>query len=157
MGRENKDYFKNNNKPMSFEDTAKSSNTYESSIDETTATTEESKNESNIGIESKDQEQEVANTTVSEDVEESNSEDDQKQKTEKASDNSKKKTEYKGELGNLLNDVEVGHKFTGFNIDNDIVQRLDAFCEGKPRGTKTKLVNLILRNGLDNIESKGKL
>ncbi|HDA2324807.1 TPA: hypothetical protein ACF9CH_002877 [Staphylococcus aureus] len=155
MGRENKDYFnKNNNKPMSFEDTAKSSNTYENNNEKTT---EGSKNESSIAIESNNQDQEVANTTVSEGVVESNSEDDQKQETEKATDNSKKRTEYKGELGNLLNDVEVGHKFTGFNIDNDIVQRLDAFCEGKPRGTKTKLVNLILRNGLDNIESKGKL
>ncbi|MFU0767362.1 hypothetical protein [Staphylococcus warneri] len=144
MGRENKDYFKNNNKPMSFEDTAKSSNIYENNTNEATIDTEESKKESNIATESIDQKQEATNITVSED-------------NQKAIDNNKKKTEYKGELGNLLNDVEVGHKFTGFNIDNDIVQRLDAFCEGKPRGTKTKLVNLILRNGLDNIESKGKL
>lgn len=149
MGRENKDYFKNNNKPMSFEDTAKSNTIYESNTNEATIDTEESKKESNIATESIDQKQEATNITVSED--------NQKQDNEKAIDNNKKKTEYKGELGNLLNDVEVGHKFTGFNIDNDIVQRLDAFCEGKPRGTKTKLVNLILRNGLDNIESKGKL
>lgn len=157
MGRENKDYFNKNNKPMGFEDTAKSNNTYENSVEKATAATEESKDESNITIESSNQEQEEVNNTVSEDIEENNSEDDQKQESEITTDNSKKKAEYKGELGSLLNDVEVGHKFTGFNIDNDIVQRLDAFCEGKPRGTKTKLVNLILRNGLDNIESKGKL
>ncbi|HEA0113337.1 TPA: hypothetical protein RU532_002641 [Staphylococcus aureus] len=69
----------------------------------------------------------------------------------------KKKTEYKGELGSILNEESSGHKFIGFNIDMDISDRLDAFCEGKPRGTKTRLVNLILRNGLDNIENKGKL
>ncbi|HDD4216998.1 hypothetical protein [Staphylococcus simulans] len=69
----------------------------------------------------------------------------------------KKKPEYKGELGSILNEESSGHKFIGFNIDMDISDRLDAFCEGKPRGTKTRLVNLILRNGLDNIENKGKL
>ncbi len=69
----------------------------------------------------------------------------------------KKKPEYKGELGSILNEESSGHKFIGFNIDMDISDRLDSFCEGKPRGTKTRLVNLILRNGLDNIENKGKL
>lgn len=74
-----------------------------------------------------------------------------------ASKKEKKKPEYKGELGSILNEESSGHKFIGFNIDMDISDRLDAFCEGKPRGTKTRLVNLILRNGLDNIENKGKL
>lgn len=150
MGRESKDYLNTNNKPMSFEDTAKSSNDYESN--DTDNNNLESNNEK-IDVEVKEQEQ--SNDTVTEDQElEANNDD---QEVVKSNDSNKKKAEYKGELGNLLNDVEVGHKFTGFNIDNDIVQRLDAFCEGKPRGTKTKLVNLILRNGLDNIESKGKL
>lgn len=152
MGRESKDYLNTNNKPMSFEDTAKSSNDYESN--NTDKDNLESNNEK-INVEVKEQEQEQSNNTVTEDQELEKNNDDQE--VLKSNDSNKKKAEYKGELGNLLNDVEVGHKFTGFNIDNDIVQRLDAFCEGKPRGTKTKLVNLILRNGLDNIESKGKL
>lgn len=156
MGRESKDYLNTNNKPMSFEDTAKSSNNYEDNNTSEENNTDKDSSESNnekIDVEVKEQEQSNGTVTENQEIEEN----DDDQELLKSNDSNKKKAEYKGELGNLLNDVEVGHKFTGFNIDNDIVQRLDAFCEGKPRGTKTKLVNLILRNGLDNIESKGKL
>lgn len=90
-------------------------------------------------------------------VEESKNEIEESKKEIEESKKEKKKPEYKGELGSILNEESSGHKFIGFNIDMDISDRLDSFCEGKPRGTKTRLVNLILRNGLDNIENKGKL
>ncbi|HDK4782624.1 TPA: hypothetical protein PSX90_002684 [Staphylococcus aureus] len=128
---EGKEMGRNSNDYLDFSNTANVSNQASDLYD---------KEETENNIENA---QEVDNEPQKNEVEESKKE--------------KKKPEYKGELGSILNEESSGHKFIGFNIDMDISDRLDAFCEGKPRGTKTRLVNLILRNGLDNIENKGKL
>ncbi|MCR0949612.1 hypothetical protein NEL14_13475 [Staphylococcus aureus] len=138
MGRNSNDY-------LDFSNTANVSNQASNLYD---------KEETENNIENA---QDVDHEPQKKEVEEPKNEVEESKKEIEESKKEKKKPEYKGELGSILNEESSGHKFIGFNIDMDISDRLDAFCEGKPRGTKTRLVNLILRNGLDNIENKGKL
>ncbi|EGQ1722241.1 hypothetical protein [Staphylococcus aureus] len=138
MGRNSNDY-------LDFSNTANVSNQASNLYD---------KEETENNIENA---QDVDHEPQKKEVEEPKNEVEESKNEIEESKKEKKKPEYKGELGSILNEESSGHKFIGFNIDMDISDRLDAFCEGKPRGTKTRLVNLILRNGLDNIENKGKL
>ncbi|WP_305752604.1 hypothetical protein, partial [Mammaliicoccus sciuri] len=73
-------------------------------------------------------------------------------------DNSPKNdVEYKGELASVLNREETEKKYKGWNIKVSSIKRLRELCKDQPKGAETNLVNLIIENALDNIESKGKL
>ncbi|WP_394877320.1 hypothetical protein [Mammaliicoccus lentus] len=69
----------------------------------------------------------------------------------------KNDVEYKGELASVLNREETEKKYKGWNIKVSSIKRLRDLCKDQPKGAETNLVNLIIENALDNIESKGKL
>lgn len=69
----------------------------------------------------------------------------------------KNDVEYKGELASVLNREETEKKYKGWNIKVSSIKRLRNLCKDQPKGAETNLVNLIIENALDNIESKGKL
>lgn len=64
------------------------------------------------------------------------------------------------ETENLLESLNGQNKqyiYKGFNCEVESLQRLKAITKDKPRGTETKLMNLILKKALDRIEIDGEL